>query len=111
MSDKSDDDKKNQKPGLKDSFLYRLGKGDSPHGKTIREVAEEFKSGWDKAREDGVDISPQYRRALIEDMGIHPDRVRAYVDALMDKDTPKPNPEDYKDPIVIKIDGPKPPRK
>ncbi len=60
-----------------------------------------FKKGWDKAREDGFDISPELRKSLIEDLGIHPDCVRSYVDAMMDNKGSKPDVNDYKMPVVV----------
>jgi hypothetical protein len=75
--------------------------------KERRKVALNFKEGWDRAGREGA-VSPQLKKALEEHYGIHPDRAQAYMDAAMAHRSgrgPLPDPEDYKDPIVVPIRG------
>lgn len=81
------------------SAFFKLGQTDSPVGKVIRESAGSFAS-FDEARKDEIDISPKLRQAIVE-AGVHEDRVREYVDDLMNMKTPTPKVSDFLQPKVI----------
>ena len=84
--------------------VMSLAKGQSPFGRAAQAVASDFKSGWEAARRDVVDITPALRQATI-DLGVHPDRVEDYTDALMDRHSPRPNIANYAKPKVIPFPG------
>ena len=86
------------------SLFLALGKTNSPVGEGVRANATSFKAGWDRAREDGVDISPALRQAYI-DAGVSPDQVQNYVDHLMDNSRGKPDIQDYAEDVVVPFDN------
>ena len=87
---------------VRTAFLA-LGKTDSPVGQRVRAAASDFKTGWDRAREDGVDISPELRQAYI-DLGVAPDQVQNYVDHMMDSSRGRPDVNDYSEAVVVPFD-------
>ena len=87
---------------VKTSF-FKLGNTDTPVGEGIRATAVNFKGGWDRARDKGIDITPELRKALIEDLGVDSDRLRFYVDQLVDPKQSRPDANDFKTPVVVPL--------
>ena len=73
-----------------------------------KEVARNFKAGWDAAGRDGA-VSAELSKHLVEQLGIHPERVQHYMDALMKHRGgrgPEPDPKDFKSPVVASLPRP-----
>lgn len=86
---------------------------DDDKNKPEKEAAKAFKAGWEQRARDGF-VSPELKQAIIENYGIHPDRVQEFVEAQQahqSKRGEKPDPENYKTPKIVPFkkpdDGPK----
>lgn len=70
-----------------------------------KDSATAFLQGWQKAGRDGA-VTPELRKALVDEYGIHPDRAQQWMDATMSHKTgrgPKPDPREYMAPIVVSL--------
>lgn len=84
--------------------MNNLAGGDPVKQEALRQTGENFVAGWRAAAQE-VARSP-IAREWVKVLGIHPDRVVQYADALSAYNSrrgAKPDPENFKHPIVTPI--------
>lgn len=81
--------------------------------KAKHDVAKSFKSGWDQKGKEGA-VLPELAKAWVDNLGIHPDRVQNYADALLayaGGKGEKPKPEEFKEAVILSLKRPQGPDK